>query len=80
MGSPVEHVKNEIDRLIAEYELNDSEQEQLGSYVQAKYNLKTWESAIRTLRKQLDTAVSYLTVDQYVAFTQQIKSVEFSQE
>lgn len=79
MGSPTVHIKNEVDRLIAEYDLTISQQEELALYFQTKYNLKTWESAILTLRKQLDTAVSYLTVDQYVDFQQEIKSAEFNQ-
>lgn len=80
MGKPVDHVKNEVERLVAEYQLDDFDLEELGTYLTAKYNIKTWEKAIRTLRKQLDTAISFLSFEQYAVFLDEIRSAEFNNE
>lgn len=77
MGNVVKHIENEIMRLIEEYALEEKQRQELVDVLSVKLNLAAWEKPIRTLRKQLDTAVSYLDVDQYVSFQNEIKDPNF---
>ena len=74
MGSVVNHIENEVMRLISEHKLQDEQKQELARNLSAKLNFEAWDKAVRNLRKQLDTAVGFLDEDEYNAFLQIIRT------
>jgi hypothetical protein len=68
MGSVINHIENEITRLIDEHSLTNKQKQELARNVSAKLNFEAWDKAVRNIRKQLDTAVKYLSEEQYNLF------------
>ena len=76
MGSVVNHINNEVMRLIDEYSLSEEQKQELVTVLSTKLNFLAWEKAIINLRKQLDTAVSYLSEEEYNLFLAELKQNE----
>ena len=72
-GSVVNQIKNEMMRLIDEYSLSEEQQQELATVLSTNLNFLAWEKAIINLRKQLDTAVSYLSEEEYNLFLAEVQ-------
>lgn len=73
MGSVVNHINNEVFRLIDEYSLTDEQKQELATILSSKLNFQAWEKAIINLRKQLDTAIKYLSEEEYNLFLAELQ-------
>lgn len=73
MGSVVNHIKNEMMRLIDEYSLSEEQKQELATVLSTNLNFLAWEKAVLNLRKQLDTAVKYLSEEEYNLFLAEVQ-------